>query len=341
MAKKRKTEEMSLTARRRGFAAWQILGGIVLILGGVAGFIYWNWVHAVNLSIDALERGDTVGALNLAKDALGAAPRELDKKSMLTTLRLITNIYACRRQFGAAEFWNGSAQDYDRKAFGKDSVEMATEYAGLALFRRKRQKFRDSEELYRDAIAIYEKYPEEAAECARVKALLAWDLIQLKRYDEARSYLHQSNDVLRKQFGNESFELLVGLVEGAYLKKLEEDASWHADLQLAYTMITEPKDLAKSSAQTVVVLNLMAQMLQDSNEDVKSLKTFQIAEANCKSSVFGGRYNLYMADILVPQSKLLVKMGRQQEADALMVLAADVRKVPPVPDYGYNPSIIH
>lgn len=306
-----------------------ILVLFALILGGIVIYAYWNWVGLVAKSMQQLEQGDLAASRATAKDAISymAPAQRISPDSMATSIRLLMNIYACRRHFTEAQIVNRRLLDFDKSIWGENSFQYADEICGLALMKRKLREFDESARLYKFAISIYDRFPEKAAEKARVQGLLCWDLIQTGKLDEAETMLKEADSFLKEKFGTNSFERLVPLIELAYLHKIKKDSVYKEELAAEYKMVTEPKRLEKSSAQTVVVLNLMAQLFAEEKQNEEALASFQIAEKNCESSVFGRRSNLYMADILQPESELLTVLGRKKEAANKLEEARHIRQL--------------
>lgn len=302
---------------------------VALIIAASLGIRFWMWVTAINSGLDALEQGKLTKARQQAQQAIVLMSWFPDNKSFALSLRMMTSIYACRRQFKQAESYCRRLLEFDRKIWGENSPEFAGDLSDLALMKRKQQEFAESEKLYRKVIDIYSLYRDRGAERARYQALLAWVLIQQNKIDEAQHLLDESDKTLQAKFGESHFERLVGVVENAYIQKKIKGANekFRTGVDTAYKIATEPNELDKSSAQTVVVLNLLGQMLAELGDNERALKIFEIAERNCISSAFGGGYNSFMADILEPHAKLLAKMGRMNESEIMRRRAAQIRSV--------------
>ncbi len=301
---------------------------LALILAMAWGGRYVIWVKTVNESLDSMQRGEFIKALEQARQCISMMSCIQDSKSLCISYRLMSSIYACRRQFQQAQVYNAKGLDIDKSVWGKGSVEYADDLQNLALMKRKQREFPESEKMYNEAIAIYQSRTGSDVECARAKALDAWVLIQQDKMVDAKKLLTESDQTLKQQFGDAHFERLVGLIESAYISKKEgKAAELNAALDTVYKMITEPKAFERSSAQTVVVLNLLAQMLRDRGQEDKALKIFEIAEINCKSSAIAGGYNTFMADILETHAKLLSKLGHQNESEELRRRAAEIRSI--------------
>lgn len=316
----------------KGRSRWVKLAGVVTIVALILGLgllaRYGLWVQAVNAAMDSIESGRFMKARDQARQAIAMMSWLPDAKSFALSLRLVSNIYACRRQFQQSEDYNRRLLIFDKKVWGRESVEFADDLAGLALMKRKQRQWVESEGFYKGAIGIYEQHPESVLECARAKALLAWVLVQQTQLDDAIKLIDESDAVLKKQYGEAHWERLVGLVELATIHEKQGKKELHKkEIDAIYRMVTEPKVLEKSSAQTVVVLNLLAQSLVEMGEDEKALQVFEIAEINCRSSVFAGGYNTFMADILEPHAKLLKKLGKDHDADLLLRRAEEIRKI--------------
>ncbi len=317
---------------------WLLAFALILLLSLLCR--YAVWVGRVNESLDALEQGKLTKARDLARESIALMSFLPDNKSFALSLRLLTDVYACRRQFQQAELYELRLLDFDKKIWGESSPEYAGDLGDLALMKRKTQNFAEAERLYKKVIALFDLRPGHEIESARNKALLAWVLIQQNKLDEAKQMIAESDQVLVKAFGKDHFERAVGLVENAVISrkegKLEE---FKRDRDLVFDIATKPKRLEKSSAQTVVVLNLLAQMYaeeikpenplkEDGNDNAqKAVTLFEIAESNCKASAFGGGYNMFMADILEPHAKLLSKLGKHNDAELLKRRAQQIRSL--------------
>lgn len=243
------------------------------------------------------------------------------------SLKRLSNIYSSRRQFERAESYHAKLLEFDKKQWGASSAQYAEDLSGIALIRRKQRRFDESIGLYRQSISILHACRGKEVSRARLQPLLAWVLIQKNDLDEALELISESDEILKKEFGEISFERLVGLIERAHVLRLTGDARFKQELDFAYRLITVPGDLENSSAQTVVVINLLAQILEQTGDDERALHAFAIAEKNCETSVFGGGYNLFLVDILSPHAKLLEKLGRVREADALRQRAQQVKEL--------------
>ena len=315
--------------KKRG--RWFKLASGVTILGLILGLgllgRYALWVRTVNESLDSIQAGNFVQAQEQARHALAMMSILPDAKSFAISLRLFSNMYSCRRLFQKAEVYNMRLMIFDRKHWGQESVEYADALASLALIKRKVQQWAESEMMYKNAIASYAKHSGAEVEGAHAKALCAWVQLKQNKIDDALTSINESDAVLKAKFGEKHFERLVGLVELAVIhEKQGKNELLRSEVESLYKMVTEPK-LEASSAQTVVVLNLLAQYLVEFGEDEKALRVFEIAEANCKNSVFGGENNLFMVDILEPHAKLLEKMGRKADALVLKKRAIEIRGI--------------
>lgn len=323
-----KVAAIKLTLKRFGTKKFMLLIAVFAVLVFVLALLrYVFWVRQVNETMDSIWQGRFAKAREEARTAIQMMSWFPDSKSFALSLRLMTSIYACRRQFRQAELYNQKLLEFDKRTWGTKSREYAGDISELALMKRKQRQFVESKRLYEQAIAIYENDGKTSElDLARMQALLAWVLVQQGRNKEALSLIEKSDKVICNTLGESHFERLVGLVERAYIHKLDSNSdAMTKDLELAYKLCSSPLPLEKSSAQTVVVLNLLAQTFAEQNQLEKAEKIFEIAESNCKSSVFAGGYNTYMADILEPHALLLEKLGHKQEAIVLKRRAAQIR----------------
>jgi tetratricopeptide (TPR) repeat protein len=317
--------------------------GVLLVLGLAAR--YSLWLQTSNDALDFVALGQFENAKKKARRSLEIMSVLPDSKSYALNLRMIASIYACRRVFEQALLWDERLLEYDRKTFGEKSAEYAGDLSDVALIQKKQKNYPLAEKLYQQVVSILSRCPGKEAEAARNKALLAWVMIMENKNSEGLELIAESDDFLKKRFGNNSWERLIGLIERARLClreekiKDEEGAALNTkeldvflpknqmknDMELAYQISTQPKELENSSAQTVVFLNLLAQMYAELGDKEKALQVFEIAEKNCRNSTFGGFYNLFMADILEPHAKLLMDMGEKEKAEALLVQAKQVK----------------
>lgn len=320
---------------------------LALLLAAGFGARYAFWVKTSNEALDLVADGHFRQAKQKALQSLELMRVLPDSKSYALNLRMLASIYACRRVFDEALIWNERLLEFDRKCWGEKSAEYAGDLSDIALIRRKQKNFPASEKLYQQVVSIFTRCPGKEDDAARNKALLAWIMIQENKNNEGLELIADSDDFLKRKFGEKSWERLIGLIGRAWLGLRETKISNKAgaallgpdpeislppediqrDLDIAYEIATQPKDLEKSSAQTVVMLNLLAQMYVEIHEKEKALKLFEIAENNCRTSVFGGTKNLYMADILEPHAKYLRELGQSDKADMLLAEAKKIKNL--------------
>lgn len=321
-----------------------ILLGLCILAG--LGVRYALWVQKSNEAIDLIQNGQFPNAKTKALEALKLMSFLPDSKSYALNLRMVASMYACRRVFDKALIWDEHLLDFDRKTWGEKSAQYAGDLSDVALIRKKQKNYPLAEKLYQQVVGIFSRCPGKEADAARNKALLAWVLMQQIKDEEALELIADSDDFLKTQFGEHSYERLIGLIERAWLSRRENritrkkgsalsyryqifdlpEEKMREDLNLAYEICTQPKDLERSSAQTVVVLNLLAQIFRDFGENEKALKIFEIAEQNCRTSTFGGFYNSFMADILKPHAELLQRMEQNDKAELLLLQAKQVKE---------------
>ncbi len=315
-------------SQRKLFVVLSAVIGLVLIVLAGFGIRYFVWWSISNKSIDAVAEGDFPKAVTEAQSALQVMSFLPDPKAYETNLRLLTSIYACRRNFAKSLVYNEQLLRFAEKTWSKKSPEYALALTEMALAYRKMQRFRQSEDLYAEAVKIYRSLPGHELDTARTLALYAWVLCKQNRFDEALASINQSDEMMRKLVPESSFERLPAIVEGAYISKaMGKTTEFYADMASAYKICTEPQDLEKSSAPTVVVLNLLAQLLEEAMEEEHAAKTYSIAVKNCESSTFGGQYNTFMCDILDPQAKLLRKINKIPQAEVAEKRSEQVRAV--------------
>lgn len=322
------TPEARKPSRKKLFTVLGVLGGLALIVLGAFGVRYFVWWSESNKSIEAVAAGDFPKAVVEAKSALQVMSFMPDPKAVETNLRLLTSIYACRRQFGPSMSYNKELITFAQKTWGSNSPEYAWALSDMALAYRKLGMFRQSEELYSQVIRIYKGVPGHEMDLARTQALYAWVLCKQNKFEEALSAIKQADELMKPLVPEDSFERLPAIIEGAYISKaLGKTTEFYADLASAYKICTEPQDLEKSSAPTVVVLNLLAQLLEDAAEFEHAAKTYSIAVKNCESSTFGGQYNTFMCDILDPQAILLRRLNKVPQAEFAEARSKEVRQI--------------
>lgn len=311
--------------KRAPIRVFPIFAGIVIVglILGVGYLIrYGIWVDWSVKAINKVEAGRFKQAVQDAEEATRVMSFLPEPKSYALSLRLMSSIYACRRQFKQAERYNAALLAYDQKIWGRNSSEYAADLADLALIRRKQSRFPESEKLYREAIQIFAGLPKCEVDKARNMALLAWVLARQDKFEEALKLIAESDQIMKAKFSENSFERLVGIVEAAWIsREMGNINQCHADMATAYKISIEPTELEKSSAQTVVALSLLAKMLDEEGHKDKANKIFYIAEANCKSSAFGKTSNRFMADIWDAHSKLLSELGEHEESQQLHFFA--------------------
>lgn len=299
---------------------------VALIIASAYGIRYILWLNASEKCIDAVAKGEFPLAIKEGQKSLELIRILPDPQAYANNLRLLGTIYACRRQFDKAETYYKFLLSFDEKTWGRKSSHYAANLDDLALVYRKTGKFKDSEDLYKEAIETYKTVPNHELERARSLALCAWVLMKQKKLEEALNFIAESDQIFSAQLGQTSFERLVPLVEGAYISKQQGKTNQvYADINTAYKLITEPKPLEESNAQTVVAINLLAQMLDELGEKEKALTAYQLALKNCQTSAFGGEYNTFMCDILAPEARLLRAVGKTNEADKLDQQAKSIR----------------
>ena len=303
--------------------------GIALILGAAFGVRYLVWLRTTDASLTAVSNGDFPRAVSEADNAIRIMSILPDQKSYAQSLRIMFSIYACRRQFVKAARYSRSLLAFDEKSWGRSSAEYANDLGDLALMYRKQRKFAESEKVYREVIALFQKNGTAYdLERARNLAAIAWVLCKQDKFDEALRSISDSDQIFRAKLPENSYERLTGIIEGAYIsRQTNKIPQLHADINTAYKIATEPEELEKSSAQTVVGLNLLAQIFEELGKQAQALKMYAIAEQNCESSVFGGSNNIYMVDVLIPHARLLESMGKKVEAKALFERAARIHSL--------------
>lgn len=305
-----------------------VVGIIALIVLGAFGARYYIWWTTSNKSIESAAAGDFPKAVAEGKAALEVMSFLPDPKASESTLRTLSSIYACRRNFAAALTYNYQLQELAKKTWGPESAEYALAVCELANIFLEQQKFRQAGMLYANVIGIYKKLPGHEIDTARTLALYAWALCKQNKWEEALAAINQSDEMMRKIVPESSYERLPAIIEGAYISKaLGKTTEFYADLASAYKICTEPQDLEKSSHQTAVVLNLLAQLLDEAMEEEHSAKVYSLAVKNCESSSFGGQYNIFMCDILDLQAKQLRKINKVPQAEFAEARSKQVREV--------------
>src|SRR5579883_1315638 len=83
---------------------------IVLVLGvllaGSYAYLYSLWLTSSTAAIDLSRAGKFNAATSKAKESLRISRTMHDRKSFALSLRIMASIYACRREFDTADFWN-------------------------------------------------------------------------------------------------------------------------------------------------------------------------------------------------------------------------------------------
>ena len=313
-------------SRQKLFVALSVLGAIALIVLSGFGIRYLLWWSASNKAVDAVAAGDFPSAVREAKSALKTMAVVPDAKAYETTLRMLTSIYACRRQWAPSMRYNKELLAFTEQTWGKKSPEYAWALSDFALAHRKQQLFDQSAQMYQEVISIYKSLPGHEMDTARTLPLYALVLVRQGKYEQALAQIKESNELMAPLVPESSFERLPAIVEGAYISKaLGKTTQFYGDLASAYKICTDPQDLEKSSAPTVVVLNMLAQLLMEATEFEHAAKIFSIAVKNCDSSTFGGQYNTFMCDILDEQAKLLRLLNKVPQAEMAEARSKEVR----------------
>ncbi len=108
-----------------------------------------------------------------------------------------------------------SALDLTISIFGNENVETATSYVNLGAIYKENNKYKESIENYQNALAIYQKTPEQnAARIARILESVGIVLVFDGKKKEGEEFLLRSVDVAENAFGTGSKETL------PYLKSL-------------------------------------------------------------------------------------------------------------------------